>query len=91
MTLEEKIRDNLIGYPFVYMNGTETGTEIDEKDLQETIGYLLALIKDLVQKCKPEEKHSIHPMTTTANARNNGYNLAIKQFEQNILKALEEK
>ena len=55
MTLEEKIRDNLIGYPFVYMNGTETGTEIDEKDLQETIGYLLALIKDLVQKCKPEK------------------------------------
>ena len=92
MTLEEKIEKIIADNNNKLLDAVNGLTNPTLGELVEPASRaILAAIKDLVQKCKPEEKHSIHPMTTTANARNNGYNLAIKHFEQNILKALGEK
>ena len=50
---------------------------------------ITSLIKELVEEAKPQEHIDVH---TYSNARTNGdiRKIAIDQFEQNLLKALEE-
>jgi len=61
---------------------TEVKSMVDDKTKQA----LTSLIKELVAEAKPEHiDNSVLPYGDTK------YNMAIDQFEQNLLKALEEK
>ena len=63
-----------------------------EKNIIDTKQALTSLIKELVEEAKPhytsEPNHNFG--TTHETGMSEGYNLAIDEFEQNLLKALEE-
>ena len=52
---------------------------------------LTSLIKELVAEAKPHKRLPDDSPTADEDLVNYGYNEAINQFEQNLLKALEEK
>jgi len=83
MSLEENIDTAL--------NDMSAGIHASQKDnehkyceehIAEAKRAILALIKDLVQECKPEQ-------SSYKDGKFMNYNDAISEFEQNILKVLE--
>ncbi len=51
---------------------------------------LTSLIKELVAEAKPEEYEDYYASNPVEKGRKMGYNEAVREFEQNLLKALEE-
>ena len=49
-----------------------------------------SLIKELVAEAKPEEHKNYYTTDPVEGGRRMGYNEAVREFEQNLLKALEE-
>ena len=65
------------------------------KNTNETVDGITSLIKELVAEAKPAEKDQLAQSTLDDESRcrfyrYGGYNFAINEFEQNLLKALEE-
>ena len=58
---------------------------------ERTKQALTSLIKELVAEAKPHKRLPDDSPTADEDLVNYGYNEAINQFEQNLLKALEEK
>ena len=56
----------------------------------DTKQALISLIKELVAKAKPEEHKNYYTTDPVEGGRRMGYNEAVREFEQNLLKALEE-
>ena len=50
-----------------------------------------SLIKELVAEAKPEEYEDYYASNPVEKGRKMGYNEAAREFEQNLLKALEDK
>lgn len=80
----------------VIRDGTDTNTitKLNGTDTQSKQA-ITSLIKELVAEAKPAEKDQLAQSTNEDESRcrfyrYGGYNFAINQFEQNLLKALEE-
>ena len=58
--------------------------------VREAKQALISLIKELVAEAKPSKRLPDDSPTADEDLVNYGYNQAINQFEQNLLKALEE-
>lgn len=52
---------------------------------------ITSLMKELVTEAKPEEYDDYYATNPVEKGRKMGYNEAAREFEQNLLKALEEK
>ena len=72
-------RNNWEGYNFAY-----------ERLENEAKQAITSLIKELVAGAKPEEYEDFYASNPVEKGRKMGYNEAVREFEQNLLKALEE-
>ena len=60
------------------------------EDANEAKQAITSLIKELVAEAKPEEYKNYYTTNPVEKGRRMGYNEAVREFEQNLLKALEE-
>ena len=68
----------------------EKGREAFIQSIDDTKQAITSLIKELVAEAKPHKRLPDDSPTADEDLVNYGYNEAINQFEQNLLKALEE-
>ena len=66
-----------------------------DKNIAQAKAAITSLIKELVAEAKPAEKDQLAQLTLDDESRcrfyrYGGYNFALNEFEQNLLKALEE-
>ena len=79
----EEILDNMLSEQ-VLVN------KIGQKPFDEAVAAITSLIKELVAEAKPEEYVSYYATSPVEGGRKIGYDEAAREFEQNLLKALEE-
>ena len=64
--------------------------DIRQSDMGKAKQALTSLIKELVEEAKPEKKSTEDYGSWEEGHRNVGWNNCLEQFEQNLLKVLEE-
>ena len=64
--------------------------DIRQSDMGKAKQAITALIKELVAEAKPEEYEDYYASNPVEKGHKMGYNEAVREFEQNLLKELEE-